>query len=88
MNLRWEDSWHREGPAGQKCPRNKCEKVREYKAMHEEMFLSSWLREDVEGTEERWRSTQRPKEEVNSVSTEAFDTCSQGESWKVVVILK
>ena len=27
--------------------------VREYKAMHEENFLSSWLREDVEGIEER-----------------------------------
>ena len=27
--------------------------VREYKAMHEENFLSRWLREDVEGAEER-----------------------------------
>ena len=26
--------------------------VREYKAMHEEKFLSSWLREDVDGIEE------------------------------------
>ena len=27
--------------------------VREYKAMHEENFLSSWEREDARGTEER-----------------------------------
>ena len=27
--------------------------AREYKAMHEEKFLSSWLRKDVEGIEER-----------------------------------
>ena len=27
--------------------------VREYKAMHEEHFLSSWLREDVEGRKDR-----------------------------------
>ena len=34
------------------CPR-KCDAVREYKAVHEENFLSSWLREDVRGKEER-----------------------------------
>ena len=29
--------------------------VREYKAMHEENFLSSWLTEDVEDKKEKWR---------------------------------
>ena len=31
-------------------PEDEGDLVREYKAMHEENFLSSWLREDVEGT--------------------------------------
>ena len=29
--------------------------VREYRAMHEETFLSSWLREDGEDNKEKWR---------------------------------
>ena len=34
-------------------PKEEGDIVRENKAMHEENFLSSWLREDVEGMEER-----------------------------------
>ena len=34
-------------------PKEEGDIVREFKAMHEENFLSSWLREDVEGKEER-----------------------------------
>ena len=34
-------------------PKEEGDAVREYKAMHEENFLSSWLREDVKGKEER-----------------------------------
>ena len=30
-------------------PEEEGDMVREYKAMHEENFLSSWLKEDVEG---------------------------------------
>ena len=33
-------------------PREECDSVREYKTMHEENFLSSWLREDTEGKAE------------------------------------
>ena len=34
-------------------PKEEGDSVREYKAMHEENFLSSWLREDVRVKEER-----------------------------------
>ena len=34
-------------------PKEEGDVVREYKAMHEEDFQSSWLREDVEGIKER-----------------------------------
>ena len=36
--------------------------VREYKAMDEENFLSSWLREDLEGVEGRGQKGQRGKQ--------------------------
>ena len=35
--------------------------VREFKAIHEEYFLSSWLREDVESTQERRTWTKGPR---------------------------
>ena len=38
--------------------------VREYQAMHEESFLSSWLMEDVEDKEERKRKVNKDREEV------------------------
>ena len=34
-------------------PKEESDAVREYKAMHEENFLSSWLREDEKSKEER-----------------------------------
>ena len=34
-------------------PKEEGDAVREYKALHEENFLSSWLREDVRGREEK-----------------------------------
>ena len=37
--------------------------VREYKAVHEENFLSSWLREDVRGKEERAAKAGQKNEE-------------------------
>ena len=37
-------------------PREDGNRLREYRSMHEENFLSSWLREDVEG---RWREKER-----------------------------
>ena len=47
--------------------------VREYKAMHEEHFLSSWLRECVEGTEERRKDREeKAREEESPVSGDAF----------------
>ena len=40
--------------------------VREYKAMHEENFLSIWLREDVEDEEERRRKVKKEtREEIS-----------------------
>ena len=58
MSLRWEGLWI---SPERRCCRTEvhCQRkketyiVREYKAMHEGNFLSSWLREDVEGMEER-----------------------------------
>ena len=38
--------------------------MREYKAMHEEDFWSSWLREDERGKEERKAITERKKKRV------------------------
>ena len=37
--------------------------VREYKAMHEEQFWSSWLREDERGKEERTAKAEKNEEE-------------------------
>ena len=34
------------------CSQKDGDQLREYKAVHEERFLSSWRREDVEGTED------------------------------------
>ena len=44
---------------------------REYKAMHEENFPSSWLRENVEGKEERRRKVSKEtREEVSRRRTQ------------------
>ena len=48
-------------------PEEEGDVVREYKAMHEEHFLISWLREDVEGKKERRKKVDKEtREEVNS----------------------
>ena len=48
------ESRQRENVAKQRCiPKEVGDIVREYKAMHEENFLSNWLRGDVEGMEDR-----------------------------------
>ena len=36
-------------------PKEEGDVIGEYKAMHEENFLSSWLREDGEDKKETWR---------------------------------
>ena len=47
-------------------PKEGSDVIREYKAMHEENFLSSWLREDVEGTAERKKKVDKEtREEVS-----------------------
>ena len=44
--------------------------IREYKAMHEENFLSSWLREDLAGKEgRREKEVKNIREEVRKKST-------------------
>ena len=49
--------------------------VREYKAMHDDNFMSSCLREDVEGKEERWKT----------VNKETSEEVEKGEDETVVV---
>ena len=45
-------------------PKEDGDLLREYQALHEENFLSSWLREDVEGKEEeRARLNEEAKQE-------------------------
>ena len=61
-SLAWEVSWLRKGyatsPKREKkeergaLPKEDGDLLRGYQAMHEENFLSSWLRENVEGEEE------------------------------------
>ena len=46
-------------------PREEGDVIREYNAMHEENFLSSWLREDLIGEEERRKEDKRIREEFN-----------------------
>ena len=71
--LKWKVSWRKKdcGISSEKrCCRTAREEggiARECKAVHEERFLSSWLREDVEGIEERrteWKRLKRRKAEV------------------------
>ena len=45
-------------------PREEGDVIREYEAMHEENFLSSWLREDLVGKEERKKEDKKNREEV------------------------
>ena len=45
-------------------PKEEEDIVREYKAMHEENFLSSWVREDVEDKKERKMEVDKESEEV------------------------
>ena len=76
-----------------KLPNEEGDAVREYKAMHEENFWSSWLREDKRGKEERMAKAEKnegekgekrkrevEKEENQMVglsSVEAFEIFSQ-----------
>ena len=62
MILKWEDSWHRKvhGILPEKMlqdsgalPKGEGDIVREYKAMHEENFLSSWQGKMEEILEQR-----------------------------------
>ena len=59
----------KEDVAGQRCIASKEEGdvVREYKAMHEENFPSNWVREDLEGTEERRTESKKDREEEKVV---------------------
>ena len=47
-------------------PKEEGDSVREYKAMHEENFVSSWLREGVEDKEERRRKVNKETREEMS----------------------
>ena len=57
-SLKWKALWRKKGLwnlVGEKImrergalPKEECDVIREYKAIHEENFLSSWLREDEE----------------------------------------
>ena len=72
MSLRWEVSWPRKvyGISTEKMLQDRgallkegSDVIREHKAMHEENFLSSWLREDVEGKEEGKKKVDRETKE-------------------------
>ena len=81
-------------------PKQTGDVIREYKAMHEENFLSSWLREDVEGKEERkkmekearevecrgGKRKEEKEEEATVVEKRRCDTFSQGGVRRVVGI--
>ena len=43
-------------------PKEEGDVIREDMAMHEEIFLSSWLREDRKDKKENWMLTRKPKE--------------------------
>ena len=43
-------------------PKEEDDVIREDMAMHEEIFLSSWLREDRKDKKENWMLTRKPKE--------------------------
>ena len=45
-------------------PREEGDVIREYNAMHEKNFPSSWLREDLAGEEERRKEDKKIREEV------------------------
>ena len=47
-------------------PREDGDLLREYQAIHEDNFLSSWLREDVEGKEEKKERLNKEAEEEKS----------------------
>ena len=49
-------------------PKEEGDIVREYKAMHEDNLLSTWLREDVDDTEERRKKTDKETREEESRS--------------------
>ena len=54
--------------------------VCEYKAMNEENFLSSWLREDVEGTEERRKEMDKEAREEERRSGKREVEMEKGET--------
>ena len=65
------------------CPKKTETLPREYQAMHEENFLSSWLREDTEREEEerkRLNEEAEEKEESNSGKREV-----EGETERVEI---
>ena len=73
LSSKREDSWHRKAYGtwlerkmlqdGCALPKEERDIVREYKAMHEENFLSSWLREEVVGSERGKDREQKVREE-------------------------
>ena len=53
--------------------------LREYQGMHEENFLSNWLREDVAGKEDE---RERPNEEGKQEESNSGKRAVEGESEK------
>ena len=65
-------------------PKEEGDVVREYKAMHEEHFVSSWLREGVEDKEERRRKVN--KETREEMSREEKREGEKGEDQMVAAL--
>ena len=53
--------------------------IREYTAMHDENFLSSWLREDLVGKEERRKEDKKLREEVEKKEKREEEQKREGE---------
>ena len=72
-NLKWKVLWRKKGlwnfarekNHGERgeLPKEEGDAAREYKSMHDENFLSSWLREDGREKEERTAKVREEKEE-------------------------
>ena len=64
---------------GRRWSREHGDLPRGYQAMHEENFLSSWLREDVDGKEEREKMNKEAAEEESNCGKRDVDV--EREKW-------
>ena len=68
-------------------PKEEGDVVREYKAMHEENFLSSWLRKDVDGKEERRKKVDSVVCKRGSLLANTVDSSSQPTPMEICAVM-